>query len=288
MDWENKNKQQWHMRVDAHQHFWKYSPETHDWINDEMKVIRKDFGPTELGAILQANNINGCVAIQADETEKETSFLLEIADKHPFVKSVVGWMDLLVDDPAERLHHWKKYKKLAGFRAIMQGQEDSKYLTNSLFQKNVQLLVAADLTYDLLVFHDQFPSLIRFVEKLPDNRMILDHIGKPDIKNKQIKQWKDNIRILAQHPGIYCKLSGMITEADFKHWTYEDLKPYMEIAAEYFGIDRICFGTDWPVCLVAGTYTEVVSIMHKFSEQLNTSEKEKLMGGNTIKFYKIQ
>ena len=276
------------MRVDAHQHFWKYTPETHGWINDEMSVIRRDFGPANLKPILEDQGIDGCVAVQADETENETTFLLNIAEENPFVKSVVGWVDLLSDDPSERIAYWKKFSKLAGFRSIVQGQEDAKYLTNPVFQKNVKSLAAVDLTYDLLVFHHQFLSLIKFVEKLPDNRMILDHIGKPDIKNKQIKEWKENMRIIAQHPGIYCKLSGMITEADFKQWTYDDLKPYLEIAAEYFGIDRICFGTDWPVCLVAGSYAEVVSVMHKFSEQLNASEKEKLMGANAIKFYKIQ
>ena len=283
----NNVKQPLHMRIDAHQHFWKYSPIAHEWMDESMKVIRKDFSPTDLAKELHALNIDGTVAVQVDQTETETQYLLDLAAEHDLIKAVVGWIDLHSPNAIERMHYWKKDSLLKGFRCIMQGQPDEAYLTNKEFLANVKTLASVDYSYDLLVYHNQFPSLIKFVDKLPDNRMILDHIGKPDIKNKNIKDWQANIKTLAQHPGIYCKLSGMITEADYKHWTYDDLKPYLEIAAEHFGVDRICFGTDWPVCLVAGSYQQVYQVVQKFSTQLTKDQQDKLFGTNTIKFYKL-
>jgi len=275
------------MKIDSHQHFWQYNPVKHSWINDDMKVIRKSFGPEELSKEIKPLGIEGTVAVQADETEKETSYLLGLADKNEFIKAVVGWIDLRAGNAIERMQYWKQYEKIKGFRSIMQGQQDPAYLTNADFIENIKKLSQYKYTYDLLVYHNQFPSLIKFVDKLPDNKMIIDHLGKPDIKNKNIKDWKSNLKILAQHPGIYCKMSGMITEADYQRWTYDDLKPYLEAAGEYFGADRICFGTDWPVCLVAGAYAQVYEVMDKFSQQLNKEEKEKLMGLNTMRFYGI-
>jgi len=275
------------MRIDAHQHFWQFDPIKHEWIDESMQAIRKSFLPTDLQKEIESVGIDGTIAVQADETEKENSYLLSLSDENDFIKAIVGWIDLKALDAIERMQYWKKHDKIKGFRCIMQGQEDSNYLTNKDFLENIKKLVPYGYTYDLLVYHNQFPSLIKFVEKLPDNRMILDHLGKPDIKNKNIKEWKVNLKILAQHPGIYCKLSGMITEADYERWTYEDLKPYLETAAEYFGVDRICFGTDWPVCLVAGSYAQVYEIIEKFSNQLTADEKNKLLGLNTMKFYNI-
>lgn len=275
------------MRIDAHQHFWQFDPIKHGWIDESMQAIRKSFSPFDLQKEIASVGIEGTIAVQADETEKENSYLLNLSDENDFIKAIVGWIDLKAVDAIERMQYWKIHNKIKGFRCIMQGQEDSSYLTNKDFLENVKKLAPYGYTYDLLVYHKQFPSLIKFVEKLPDNRMILDHLGKPDIKNKDIKEWKANLKIIAQHPGIYCKLSGMITEADYERWTYEDLKPYLETAAEYFGVDRICFGTDWPVCLLAGSYTQVYEIIEKFSNQLTSDEKNKLLGLNTMKFYTI-
>ena len=275
------------MRIDAHQHFWNHDPIKHFWINDDMKVIKRDFSPGDLAPLLKELKFDGTIAVQADETMAETTFLLELARKNDFIKAVVGWVDLCKEDVEDDLLMLKSHKKLAGFRSIMQGAEDEAYLKNSVFLKNVSRLNQFDFTYDLLVFHKQMESLIRFTDKLPDNRLILDHIGKPDIKNKEIKQWKEHLRILSANPNIYCKLSGMLTEADVKHWTYDDIMPYMETAAEYFGVDRICFGSDWPVCLLAGSFKQVHDVVNRFSEQLNSTEREKIFGTNTAAFYKI-
>lgn len=275
------------MRIDAHQHFWKYDRIKHSWIDDEMSIIRKDFGPLDLYQSLQETELDGSIAVQADETTDETYYLLDLAAQNNFIKAVVGWIDLRSEGIEERIDVFKNQPKLAGFRSIVQGQEDDAYLSNPLFLKNVKQLDKYGYTYDLLVFHHQLPSLIRFTDKLPDNKLILDHIAKPDIKNRNIKAWKEHIKILAAHPNIFCKLSGIITEADVKRWTYDEIIPYIETAAEYFGVDRICFGSDWPVCLVAGTYRQVYETIDKFSAQLNKQDRQKLFGDNTAKFYNL-
>jgi len=276
------------MRIDAHQHFWQYDPDRHRWINDEMSAIRRDFFPGDLATILKTLQIDGTIAVQADETMVETTFLLDLAAKNDFIKAVVGWTDLHSPELEKTLYNFKGIEKLAGFRCVMQGAPDEKYLSNDLFANNLKKLAEHGYTYDLLVYHNQLPALISMTEKLPDNQLILDHIGKPDIRNKQFQTWKEQIKILAKHPGIYCKLSGMVTEANYSKWTYDDLLPYLETSAEYFGIDRICFGSDWPVCLVAGSYNKVYEVIEKFVHQLSKSDQEKIFGLNTLQFYKIK
>ena len=275
------------MRIDAHQHFWKYDPSKHSWINDEMSVIRKDFLPNDLSPILRSHNLDGTVAVQADETMEETELLLSLSEQFDFIKAVVGWMDLRSPAAFETIAEFQSNKKLVGFRCIMQGQPDEQYLKNDTFIKNVSMLSDVNYTYDLLVFHDQLSSLIKMTERLPDNKMILDHIGKPTIKGKSISTWKENIFELAKHPGIYCKLSGMITEADYQQWKYDEIVPYMDVVAEAFGIDRLCYGSDWPVCLVAGNYKNMFEVVDQWAKQLNVADQEKLFGLNTCRFYNI-
>jgi L-fuconolactonase len=275
------------MRIDAHQHFWRYDPRQHSWINDDMAVIRRDYFPGDLESELKNHGINGTVAVQADETDDETDFLLALAEKNDFIKGVVGWINMHSPELELALEKYKDAKKLKGFRCIMQGVPDEKYLTNRVFSDNLKKISIAGYTYDLLVYHKQLPKLIKMTDMLPDSALILDHIAKPDIKNKQFNTWKENIKTISAHPGIYCKLSGMITEADFKNWKYDDLMPYMEISAEYFGVDRLCFGSDWPVCLVAGSYKQVFEVVNKFVSQLSVDEQSKIFGKNATDFYKL-
>jgi len=275
------------MRIDVHQHFWQYEPERHGWISNEMAVIRRDFFPGDLAPILKDLHIAGTIAVQADETPEETRFLLDLAEKNDFIKGVVGWINLHTTDLAIELSAYAHKPKLVGFRSVIQGAPDAKYLTNKIFQQNLKQLAQTPYTYDLLVYHNQLPALVKMTDKLPDNHLILDHLGKPDIKNKQFKDWKEHLRILSTNPRIYCKMSGMITEADYARWTYDDLMPYMETAAEFFGTDRICFGSDWPVCLVAGSYKQVHDIVDKFIRQLTVAEQEKIFGRNALQFYKL-
>jgi L-fuconolactonase len=275
------------MRIDAHQHFWHYQRDTHGWISDEMSVLRKDFMPVELKTALADFSFDGSVVVQANETYAENDFLLDIAQKHNYIKGIVGWIDLLDPQAEIKMIALKSTPIIVGFRTIMQGSPDEKYLGNKLFYENAKRLASFDYTFDLLVHNNQLDSLIRFTDKLPDNRFILDHLGKPAIKNKEYKEWKSEIKILAANPNMYCKLSGMTTEADLKNWTYNDLYPYMEIAAEYFGLDRICFGSDWPVCLAAGSFATTYSVVDQFCAQLKQEEKDKIFGQNTKDFYKL-
>lgn len=275
------------MRIDAHQHFWEYNPIKHSWISDEMSSIRKDFSPADLSPILISQHLDGCIAVQADETDQETKYLLDLSDEYEFIKGVVGWSDLKKTSTLENLKSDQRHPKLVGFRCIMQGQPDEMYLKNKVFQENLAVLSTMDYTYDLLIYHYQLPSLIQFVDQLPDNRLILDHLGKPDIKGHEIKEWKENIRILAAHPKIYCKLSGMITEADYMRWTSDDIVPYLDVVGEYFGTDRLCFGSDWPVCLVAGSYEKMMHVVEKWSDQFSSEVKNNIFGNNTERFYKI-
>ncbi|MEY4660853.1 MAG: hypothetical protein RLZZ42_805 [Bacteroidota bacterium] len=287
MAWENNIKLLWLMRIDAHQHFWRYDASKHSWINDDMSVIRRDFFPGDLAAELKNHGINGTVAVQADETVDETDFLLDLAEKNDFIKGVVGWINMHSQELELSLEKYKNARKLKGFRCIMQGAPDEQYLTNRVFSDNLKKISIAGYTYDLLVYHYQLPKLIKMTDMLPDSAMILDHIAKPDIKNRQFNTWKENIKTISAHPGIYCKLSGMITEADFRNWKYDDLIPYMEISAEYFGVDRLCFGSDWPVCLVAGSYNQVFEVVNKFVSQLSVDEQLKVFGKNATNFYKL-
>lgn len=275
------------MKIDAHQHFWRYQPDTHGWISDEMSVLRKDYMPEELKSSLADFSFDGSVVVQADETYAENDFLLDIAQKHNYIKGIVGWVDLLDPQAEIKMIALKSTPSIVGFRTIMQGSPDEKYLGNKLFFENVKRLAVFDYTFDLLVHNNQLDSLIRFTDRLPDNRFMLDHLGKPAIKNKEYKQWKSQIKILAAHPNLYCKLSGLTTEADLQNWTYNDLIPYMEIAAEYFSLDRLCFGSDWPVCLAAGSFATNYSVVDQFCAQLRQEEKEKIFGLNTKEFYKL-
>lgn len=273
--------------IDAHVHFWNYDPVRDGWITEEMSTIRRNFTPADARKVFKENDVAGCVAVQADQSDQETGFLLQLAQENDFIKGVVGWIDFHADQLEEQLHSHQKEPLLKGYRHILQGQPDEAYFNNKAFMRFISLLAPLGFTYDVLIYHDQLPQAIRFTEKYPDQRFILDHIAKPAIRHKAWKQWKIDMKELSRNPNMFCKLSGMIMEADWKQWQYQDLTPYIEIAAEYFGTDRLCFGSDWPVALVAGSYGEVVQVVRQFLAQVPKEEREKVMAGNTATFYKL-
>lgn len=252
-----------------------------------MEIIQRDFLPSDLLKEINNHKIDGSIAVQAAESETETSFLLELAEENDFIKGVVGWVDLKHELLDIQLQEWKKFPKLKGFRTITQGKPDDQYFKNKAFRQGIRRLSEHGFTYDLLVYQDQLPAAIQFTEKFPDQAFILDHLGKPAITTGEIKKWKENIRVLSHHPRTFCKLSGLITEADWKKWRYEDLSPYLEIAGEYFGVDRLCFGSDWPVCLLAGSYGKVTEIISRFLLQIEPVDREKIWGANAANFYQI-
>lgn len=274
------------MRIDSHQHFWKYDPVKNAWIDESMKAIRRDFSPEDLAPILKSANIDGCVAVQADQSEAETDFLLGFAENSEIVKGVVGWVDLMADNVEERLAVYSKNKWLKGIRHIVQSEPDD-FMLRADFQHGISKLAQFGQVYDILVFPTQLPASIALAEKFPDQAFVLDHIAKPYIKDGKIDGWKEDIRQLAQFPNVHCKVSGMVTEADWANWKPEDFTPYLDVVFEAFGTDRIMFGSDWPVCLVAADYQQGLGIVEGYIAGLSADEKASVMGINAQKFYNL-
>ncbi len=275
------------MTIDSHQHFWKYEPVKHAWINEEMAVIRRDFLPEDLKKVYQENDIDGCVAVQADQTLAETDFLLDLANQNDFIKGVVGWVDLRSDDVDGVLEKYSSEKKLKGWRHIVQGEADHNFLMRPDFLRGISLLEKYSYVYDILVFPHQLAAALEFVKQFPNQKFVIDHIAKPYIKDGFFEGWAVLMKEIAQHENVHCKLSGMITEADYKTWTPQQISPYMDWVLNAFGADRIMYGSDWPVCLVAGNYGQVKQLVADFIAPLSDDEKKTITGGNAIKFYNL-
>ena len=272
--------------IDSHQHFWKYNPVRDSWITEKMSTIQRDFLPDDLTPILKENNMEGCVSVQADQSEQETMFLLELAAKNDFIKGVVGWVDLKSEKIKDKLSFYTRFPKLKGFRHIVQAEPDG-FLLQKNFTAGIHSLREYDFTYDILVYARQLEEVIAFVQKFPDQKFVLDHITKPSIKEKQFEKWAKNISVLAGFENVYCKLSGMVTEADWKNWKPNDFKPYLDFSFNAFGAHRLMYGSDWPVCLVAASYKQQLSIVEEYVSKLSVDEKEMVMGGNAIRFYNL-
>ena len=276
------------MIIDSHQHFWKYNPQKHGWINDEMSKLKRDFLPDHLQKEFATNNVSGCIAVQADQSEEETEFLLALADQNSFIKGVVGWVDLRSEQVEERLSYFAKFPKLVGVRHIVQDEPDNNFMLGGEFKRGVSLLSKYGLTYDILIYPTQMPAARKIVEAFPNQKFVIDHLAKPYIKKSTIEPWKTELKSLAANDNTYCKLSGMVTEADWQNWQYDDFVPFMEAAFEFFGPDRIMFGSDWPVCLLAGDYSEVKNLVEKYISGLSEAEKSKIMGETASTFYGIK
>ncbi|WP_142683348.1 amidohydrolase family protein [Chitinophaga polysaccharea] len=275
------------MVIDAHQHFWQYDPVRHAWIDESMQVIRRDFYPEDLAPVLAGNGVHGCIAVQADQSADETAFLLALADKHDFIKGVVGWADLRAANISEQLEQYAAYPKLKGFRHIVQGEPDNRFILGEHFCRGIKALQQHQFTYDILVYPKQLPAVEEFVQQFPEQALIIDHLAKPDIKAGELDAWAAHMRRIAQSPNVYCKLSGMVTEADWQHWEPGHFQPFMEVALEAFGAGRLVYGSDWPVCLVAAKYRKVKELVTDFISTLSISEQEQIMGGNARSFYHL-
>lgn len=275
------------MTIDSHQHFWHYEPVKHSWIDDEMAVIRKDFLPSDLKQVYNENGIDGCVAVQADQTLEETDFLLDLASKNDFIKGVVGWVDFRANNIENVLDKYSDSQKLKGFRHVVQGEPDHNFLLRPNFLNGIKALEKYHFTYDILVFPHQLGAVLEFVKRFPYQKFVIDHIAKPYIKDGFFDGWAVMMQEIAKQDNVFCKVSGMITEADYKSWTEAQLKPYLDLVFNAFGTERIMFGSDWPVCLVAGNYSEVKTIITNFIGGLSKTEQEAVMGKNAIQFYNL-
>jgi L-fuconolactonase len=274
-------------RIDSHQHFWKFDPVRDSWINDDMKIIQKNFLPEDLQPLLKQNGFDGCVAVQSDQTEAENHFHFQNAENFDFIKGIVGWIDLQSKAAEERLEYYTQFKKIKGFRHVLQGEPQRDLMLQPAFMNGISLLRKYNFTYDILIFKDQLQYIPKFVSSFPDQRFVIDHISKPNIKSGEIDQWKQDIKQIAQFENVHCKISGMVTEANWKNWKKEDFKPYIDVVVEAFGINRIMFGSDWPVCLVAASYDEMLGIAEDYFSSFSKEEQERFFGLNAIRFYNL-
>jgi L-fuconolactonase len=294
MDWAKPVKTWKPMqRIDAHQHFWNYDPVRDSWITEEMSVIRRDFGPADLEPLLKEQGFNGCVVVQSDQSDKENRFQLANAEQHDFIRGIVGWVDFEVSDLEAQLEQWKQFPKLKGFRHILQGDPVRDRMLTPAFTRGIGLLQKYGYmqkygyTYDILIFPDQLPFVPTLVAAFPDMRFVIDHLAKPYIRKAEIEPWRTGIRELGRFPNLSVKISGLVTEADWKQWKKEDFKPYIDTVVEAFGTDRLLFGSDWPVCLVAAPYGAVAFLVNDYFSSFSAAEQDRIFGGNAIQFYKL-
>ncbi|WP_276369315.1 amidohydrolase family protein [Chryseolinea sp. H1M3-3] len=275
------------MRIDSHHHLWKYNDERDRWITDDMAVIQRNFLPEDLKPILHANHIDGTVLVQTDQSKEENIFLLANALQHDFIKGVVGWIDLQARDVTDHLAYYKEFKKLKGFRHILQGEEQRDFMLRPDFKRGIGKLKEHGYTYDILVYPDQLKYTVEFVKEFPDQPFVLDHLAKPYIKDKRIDDWKKDIQALAVLDNVFCKVSGMVTEADWKSWSQNDLRPYLDVVVESFGIARLMYGSDWPVCLVAASYEKVIDVTLNYFSSFSEHEQDLIFGKNATRFYNL-
>ncbi|SEQ23632.1 amidohydrolase family protein [Neolewinella agarilytica] len=273
------------MIIDSHQHFWRYEAKKHDWIDDEMAVIRRDFMPEDLQPILAANGVNGCVAVQADQTRDETDFLLALARENPFIKGVVGWIDLRAENLNVQLDVYAGSTALKGFRHVVQGEADPQFMLRPEFVRGIRTIGERGYTYDLLILPHQLLAAVELVRQFPEQRFVVDHLAKPYIKAGYLAGWEIGMQALAAFPNVWCKVSGMVTEADYQNWTEDQMKPYLDVVFDAWGTERVMFGSDWPVCRVAAPYDRVLGLVNDYLSGFSQPEQQAVLGGNCWSFY---
>jgi L-fuconolactonase len=275
------------MKIDAHQHFWQYDPVRDAWIDEPMAAIQRSFGPDDLQPLLDKHGFDGCVVVQSDQSEAENEFQLTNAAQHSFVKGVVGWVDLQAENVAERLSYYRQFEKLKGFRHVLQGEANRALMLTPNFRRGIAALEPLGFTYDLLIFPDQLGYSRELMAAFPNQRFVLDHIAKPDIKAQQIDKWAADLKALAAHENVWCKVSGMVTEAHWHAWQTCDFRPYLDTVFEAFGPSRVMFGSDWPVCEVAGGYDAVVGLAQDYLAGFSALEQAQFWGSTAAAFYKL-
>jgi L-fuconolactonase len=275
------------MKIDAHQHFWNFDLTKDRWITEDMSVIRRNFLPVDLHPLLKQYGINGCIAVQADQSEEETNFLVQLAGENDFIKGVVGWVDLQADNICERLEYYSRFKIVKGFRHILQGEKDRALMLKPAFKNGISAFGKFGFTYDILIFPDQLQYAKELVATFPTQKFVIDHIAKPSIRDQDITDWKKNISGIAQYPNLYCKVSGLVTEADCKNWKKKDFTPFLDVVVEAFGTSRIMYGSDWPVCLLAASYGQTLQIVKEYFSSFSLEEQTKFFGQNAVEFYNL-
>ncbi|MHB8627747.1 MAG: amidohydrolase family protein [Aggregatilineales bacterium] len=275
------------MRIDAHQHFWRYDSVEYGWIGDAMTSLKHDFLPEDLLPLLEKTSIDGTVAVQARQSLQETEWLIALADADDWIKGVVGWVDLQSPTVSAELEAYAQRAKFKGVRHVVQDEPDDNFMLRPDFLRGLGMLREFNLTYDILVFPKQLPAAIQVVKRFPDQKFVLDHIAKPLIKDRLLSPWERDIRRLAAFANVHCKLSGTVTETTWQQWQPADFRPYLDVVFDCFGVDRLMFGSDWPVCTLSGSYEQVVSLVQNYIQQFSPEMQAKLFGENAIRFYNL-
>jgi L-fuconolactonase len=273
------------MRVDAHQHFWRYSAAEYGWIDDSMAALRRDFLPEDLAPEMARAGVDACVTVQVRQTLEETRWMLDLAAGHAFIAGVVGWVDLRADDAERQIESFAAHAALVGVRHIVQSEPDDGFMAGRAFRRGIGALAAHGLTYDILIYPRHLGAAADLVEAFPAQVFVLDHLAKPEIRTGAIADWARGIARLAAAPRVYCKLSGLVTEADWRRWTPQDIRPYLDVAFEYFGPDRLIAGSDWPVCTLAADYSRTMSVLDAFLESRPAAERDAVLGGNAVRVW---
>ena len=280
------------MKIDSHQHFWKYSAREYPWIGAGMERLARDYLPPDLAGPAQAAGIGGTIAVQARQTEEETRWLLALAAAHPLVRGVVGWVDLRDPGSAESLARFAADERFVGVRHVVQDEPDPRFLLGETFVRGLRHLHAFGLVYDLLLYAPQLPAAVELVGLLPELPFVLDHLAKPKIGTwsgpADREPWRREIVALGRHANVTAKLSGLVTEATWRGWKRADFLPYLEVALEAFGPGRLMFGSDWPVCLLAAEHADVVGIVEDFVGTLSAAEREQIWGGTAARVYGLE
>lgn len=276
------------LKVDAHQHFWRFTEEDYGWIGEEDKVLKKDFLPEQLSILLKENDMDACVAVQARQSIEETNWLIELADQYNFIKGVVGWLDLKADDLEQQLLGYKDKPCLKGFRHVLQAEPDPNFMLDPKFIRGLHILEKHGYCYDLLIFAHQLPHALKLVKQVPNLKIVIDHIAKPQIASGTgFKEWQVIMNELAEFPNVYCKVSGMVTEADLKNWQPSDFTPYLNAVFNAFGTSKVMFGSDWPVCLLGGSYSDIKNIVVDYLQPNCSDNFDDVFGTNAVKFYQL-
>lgn len=276
------------LKVDSHQHFWTFSEEDYGWISEHEKVLKQDYWPEHLQQVLQGNNIDACVAVQARQSLIETKWLVKLSEKHDFIKGVVGWIDIKADNLSEQLKQFSSTSRLKGFRHVLQGEPDPYFMLDTDFVRGLNILADQGYTYDLLVFAHQLPQALQLIKQVPNLNIVVDHIAKPQIKaGLGFDEWQLAMRELGQNKNVYCKVSGMVTEADPNNWSNSDFEPYLQTVFAAFGPDKVMFGSDWPVCLLGGSYSDIKQIVAEYVQSHYAQQYDQVFGSNAVYFYQL-
>jgi L-fuconolactonase len=274
-------------RIDAHHHFWQYAEAEYGWISEEMPQLRRDFVAGNLQTELSAAGLDGAVTVQARQTLEETRWLLEMAQQHTFLRGVVGWAPLASPNFPRQLEELTAYPKLKGLRHVIQDEPDDAFMLGEAFNRGISALNGTGLVYDILILERHLPFAVKFVDRHPNQIFVVDHLAKPLIRQREISPWREHLKELAARPNVYCKVSGMLTEADWTQWTIDDLRPYFEAALECFGPERLLAGSDWPVCLLASSYGRWWTTLGELISGMTASEQADILGENAVRVYKL-